>query len=408
MALELDESGADSAAFYAALDCFRQLPHDDAGDFDLPPITETTATSAAPASQDVHYVDRPLALHDDLLPGDLLLLPTSATECGVHGLARSLADVHGRPTVPVGARHAGECFLQLVPLPSGGWATVAYLVVHEKRADVPLLTDLTRAMARLRLLTTTMRRFERVLCVQHGSNLDDLAWPDVFPVLSAGVASLSNSIIVFGRDVASLAARAPPSVVSLAADPTLADLAVTELDDAVRLRAVRPTHATLPTRHRRYWHRLHAVWRSGSDKTRARLIADLRPVNALIPAPPTFTLPSFLDAFRLDDMVCGMKTDLTSAFWTLRMSDRAAAAMSFAGPPSHTGRWEWKGMPFGLTWAPYIFHYALEPLVAFLRARGHSVLKYLDDFLFTGTSHDACVAAAAEGLHHLREPWALR
>ena len=135
---------------------------------------------------------------------------------------------------------------------------------------------------------------------------------------------------------------------------------------------------------RRCIHRLFAVWRSGSNRQRARLIADLRPFNALMPPPPPFTLPSVVDALPWHKVRYATKTDLDAAFWTLAVSQELAAAMTSAD-----GR-EWAVLPFGYTWSPFIFHTCLEPVVAAMEVYGHRIVKYLDDFLVAEDDYDRC------------------
>jgi hypothetical protein len=62
-------------------------------------------------------------------------------------------------------------------------------------------------------------------------------------------------------------------------------------------------------------------------------------------------------------------------------------------------------MPFGWTWAPYIFDAALNPLIEFLRLRHPEVrfYKYLDDFLVISPSRSSCAAAFADLWARLEE-----
>lgn len=126
-----------------------------------------------------------------------------------------------------------------------------------------------------------------------------------------------------------------------------------------------------------------------------RLISDLRPTNAALPTPPSFTLPSPADA-AWSDANWAAKVDLEAAFWSVRAGDRLARAMSLVLPDGTPA--EWRSMPFGLSWAPFCFDSLLNPLVDYLRAvhprcRFH---KYLDDVLVTSPDRDSCAAGLTD------------
>ena len=165
-------------------------------------------------------------------------------------------------------------------------------------------------------------------------------------------------------------------------DPSLHALGETERLDAVAAGALR--WARRRNGLRRCMHRLFAVWRSGTNRQRARLIADLRPLNSLMPPPPPFTLPRVVDCLPWSTVRFATKTDLDSAFWTLALSAAAAAAMT-----TQDGR-EWAALPFGFSWSPYIFHVALNPVPAAMEALGYAVVKYLDDFLLADADQLRC------------------
>jgi hypothetical protein len=142
------------------------------------------------------------------------------------------------------------------------------------------------------------------------------------------------------------------------------------------------------------WHRAFAIVRS--DAVRIRLIADLRPVNARLPPPPPFSLTSHLGVvgFRAS---CAMKTDLSDAFWSIRVSARMAAHMAMRYDGADLA---WRVLPFGLSWSPYCFHTVLEPVIPLLQSVGAGILKYLDDFLVSSSLPEHC-AAASSYLHEI-------
>ena len=187
---------------------------------------------------------------------------------------------------------------------------------------------------------------------------------------------------------------APPAVAAssspLSPDPLLDSCGQVELRDAMDAHALRRIDAGKVDSLPRIRSRLFAVWRTIG--IRARLIADLRPLNRSLPPPPHFTLPSVIDALPWASVRWATKTDLVSAFWTIRVSARLAAAMS-------VGDYEWRVLPFGYSWSPFIFHSLLEPLIEAMRALGFALVKYLDDILVADADRNRC----AEGTALLRQ-----
>lgn len=190
----------------------------------------------------------------------------------------------------------------------------------------------------------------------------------------------------------------PPSSMAASCDSSqekfaLESLGVEELSKAVACGALRSVFGRAAARR---FHRLFAVWRSSSVRNRARLIADLRPLNRVVGVPPSFSLPSFL---QVAVGAClpshAAKVDLVSAFWSLRMSEWASMQMSTSVTPF--GLLQWKGMPMGYCGAPHLFHVALLPFTAWLESRGVRVIRYLDDFLVLGDE-----AEVADGLALLK------
>ena len=176
-------------------------------------------------------------------------------------------------------------------------------------------------------------------------------------------------------------------------DPALGELHAAEVQKAISVGAIVPLTSGAVHDTSRKWHSLFSVWRSCGH--RVRLISDLRPTNASLPVPPSFSLPSPADA-TWADANWAAKVDLEAAFWSVRAGDRLARAMSLVLPDGTPA--EWRSMPFGLSWAPFFFDALLNPLITFLRAvhprcRFH---KYLDDVLVTSPDHDSCAAGLAD------------
>lgn len=164
----------------------------------------------------------------------------------------------------------------------------------------------------------------------------------------------------------------------LSSDPVLAELAKVEIQTLIRTSAIwMIPDAELPQKG--CVHNLIAVYRSSSCKDRARIIADLRALNAAGPDPETFSLPSFANVDPTAKWA--VKIDLVAGFHAVRMSRRSAR---FTQASLNGGWFWWKGMPMGWSHAPIIFTRVLDPLVEWLRAQGCQVIKYLDDFLITG------------------------
>lgn len=173
----------------------------------------------------------------------------------------------------------------------------------------------------------------------------------------------------------------------LSADPVLANLARIEVDTLFRSQALFViTPASLGLKG--CVHTILAVYRSSTARDRARIIADLRVLNAAGPEPASFTLPSFADVEPTARWA--IKLDLVAGFHSLRM---AAQSARFTTARLNDQWVWWRGMPMGWSHAPIIFTRALDPLVMWLRSRGCRVLKYLDDFLVTGETREEVIRA---------------
>jgi hypothetical protein len=153
------------------------------------------------------------------------------------------------------------------------------------------------------------------------------------------------------------------------------------IDSSVLARCPRP----------RLWHKCFALLRA--DGVRLRLIADLRPSNERLPTPPPFTLDSHLSVADSKHL-WAMKLDLSDAFWSIAVSPRMSArmAMSLDGVPL-----QWSVLPLGLSWAPYVFHTVLEPVLPLVRSVAPAeepvdLLKYLDDFLVLSPTPGLCTS----------------
>lgn len=171
----------------------------------------------------------------------------------------------------------------------------------------------------------------------------------------------------------------------LSRDPVLAALAQVELETLLRTGAlfvVAPESLGV----KGCVHSILAVYRSSTARDRARIIADLRVLNAAGPKPESFSLPSFLNIESTARWA--IKLDLVAGFHSIRMAGQSARFTS----ANLQGQWVWwKGMPMGWNQAPLIFTRALDPLVAWLRTRGCKVMKYLDDFLVTGETPEEVI-----------------
>ncbi len=110
-----------------------------------------------------------------------------------------------------------------------------------------------------------------------------------------------------------------------------------------------------------------------------RLIVDMRHVNSFLQT-PKFKLENLQQASSQSQQGDWMfSIDLAQAYWQVDMDPAAYEYLGF----------EWQGnfyvfkvLPFGLSTAPWAFTKVMKEVVCFLRARGISLIAYLDDFLF--------------------------
>jgi hypothetical protein len=117
--------------------------------------------------------------------------------------------------------------------------------------------------------------------------------------------------------------------------------------------------------------------------SKPRLVIDYSVVNECLEE-RTFRMDQLSDlapALRRDD--CLFKADISDAYYHLRLrkEDQLYLSYSVAGVvyiPSC--------LNCGLSVAPWFFTKAMRPVVSYLRARGHRVFSYLDDFFGAGAT----------------------
>ncbi len=110
-----------------------------------------------------------------------------------------------------------------------------------------------------------------------------------------------------------------------------------------------------------------------------RAVTDFRPANEVQDDPPHFkmtTVQSVRDTLFQGAWMC--KIDMEDAYNHLWVDDMAAAMLgiSFDGKT-----YRWRGMGFGLKWAPYLFTKVVRESLRELRLRGAEILDYLDDLM---------------------------
>ena len=123
------------------------------------------------------------------------------------------------------------------------------------------------------------------------------------------------------------------------------------------------------------------------------ILASLR-VNRAVPRPPSFKMAGVkrvAQAVISGDWACTI--DLTSAYSHLAYHEASVPLFAFRmGGRCYVHR----GLSFGYTWAPIIFHSLMWVIGRDLRRRGHRVYWYLDDWLALGrTPREATAAARA-------------
>lgn len=122
-----------------------------------------------------------------------------------------------------------------------------------------------------------------------------------------------------------------------------------------------------------------------------RLVHDLRFLNGRMPPPPRFKLESVRDLKGLahrGDVAATL--DMSSGYHQLMV---AQWLRPFLGVQWNGQYYRFKVLPFGLAWAPFIFHKVMRQFVKLVRAQGVRILSYLDDFLVLAASADDLRAA---------------
>lgn len=111
--------------------------------------------------------------------------------------------------------------------------------------------------------------------------------------------------------------------------------------------------------------------------TKPRLVVDYRHMNAFLGDRPLKyeAMAEFLMDLCLDNHLTSW--DVADAFHHVFMAERETFRLAFAvGGVVYLPL----TMPFGLKLAPWVWTKLLRPVVAYLRARGFTILPYMDDF----------------------------
>ena len=150
------------------------------------------------------------------------------------------------------------------------------------------------------------------------------------------------------------------------------------------------------------------------DETTARVICDLRPLNAAYDQkPPRFHLPSV--AFLLQSTRCWTRTlftklDVTAYFHSLLLADADLSRLipvGFTGDPfvfNYRGRsWSRRRLPFGWSWAPCLAQRQMELLIseAMNGFTGVLWMVYYDDLLLASENPELLSAATKACVEHL-------
>jgi hypothetical protein len=119
-----------------------------------------------------------------------------------------------------------------------------------------------------------------------------------------------------------------------------------------------------------------------ATKSKLRLIANCRELNASLPEPPSFRMfghPAHIQQARKYNYVSGI--DLKSAFFHIPIHRKSqsyfgVAVSVYNQPPKF---YTYTRIPFGLSWSPYLLHACLDPLIVQLRKQKIAVSHYADD-----------------------------
>ena len=150
------------------------------------------------------------------------------------------------------------------------------------------------------------------------------------------------------------------------------------------------------------------------DENTARVICDLRPLNAAYDRkPPRFHLPSvafLLQSTRFWTRTLFTKLDVTAYFHSLLLADADLPMLipvGFTGDPfvfTYRGQsWSWRRLPFGWSWAPCLAQRQMELLISEAMTGFPGVLwmVYYDDLLLASENPDLLSAATKACVDHL-------
>jgi hypothetical protein len=150
------------------------------------------------------------------------------------------------------------------------------------------------------------------------------------------------------------------------------------------------------------------------DETTARVICDLRPLNAAYDRkPPRFHLPSvalLLQSTQWWSRTFFTKLDVNAYFHSLFLADADLPRLIHAGftdDPfvfNYRGRsWSWRRLPFGWSWAPCLAQRQMELLISAVMGAYPQVLwmVYYDDLLLASEDPDILSVATKACVDYL-------
>lgn len=118
-----------------------------------------------------------------------------------------------------------------------------------------------------------------------------------------------------------------------------------------------------------------------------RFILNLKQLNKFL-SPPHFKMEDVRSATKLMSKGCFMTTvDLKSAYFLVPVHKTSRKYLRFMFKKQI---YEFTCLPFGLSWAAFIFTKLLKPVAGLLRKNGISCVFYLDDILIFGDSSEEC------------------
>ena len=115
-----------------------------------------------------------------------------------------------------------------------------------------------------------------------------------------------------------------------------------------------------------------------------RLVFDGRKLNRAMPPPPTFNLPTIRTISRLiKPSYLLASIDLKDAFWTIPLNKKFSRLCGFR---LDNQDYAFNKLPFGLSWAPWLFTQFLHPVLQRIRRSFPKIVvfAYLDDILLAG------------------------